>query len=326
MIGMQKILLATLARRQADPAAGAGGGHTADTVYRGHEKVLRQTVAGMSQGARLAEYNSPGAATVQVLHGRVRMISGGLSWEARTGDLLIVPEACHSLEAVEDSAVLLDRGQAGNANTLMSWSACSDPSRHAYRPVPDPDGSDVTRRGCTGRTRTNSRAACTGWTGTGPDGPGGSLPAAVAHSTARTTLAGSATAWSRSSTSTPSTRIRSAARCCSIRSSNRPAAVRRVRTICGTDSSSLTLDVVHPWTDGSGRPSITRRARSARSYSAICGAFPALRGVKITAARSNGGGTAARVAVTGSPAGGGATSAGQRARVPCSSRTRARGG
>ena len=66
MIGMQKILLATLARRQADPAAGAGGGHTADTVYRGHEKVLRQTVAGMSQGARLAEYNSPGAATVQV--------------------------------------------------------------------------------------------------------------------------------------------------------------------------------------------------------------------------------------------------------------------
>jgi hypothetical protein len=66
MIGMQKILLATLARRQADPAAGAGGGHTADTVYRGHEKVLRQTVAGMSQGARLAEYNNPGAATVQV--------------------------------------------------------------------------------------------------------------------------------------------------------------------------------------------------------------------------------------------------------------------
>jgi len=28
--------------------------------------VLRQTVAGMSQGARLAEYNNPGAATEQV--------------------------------------------------------------------------------------------------------------------------------------------------------------------------------------------------------------------------------------------------------------------
>jgi len=105
--GMQKISLTALARQQVDRAAGASGGHTADTVYGGHEKVLRQTVIGMSQGARLAEHNSPGEATVQVLHGRVRMIAGALSWEARTGDLLIVPDARHSLEALEDSAVLL---------------------------------------------------------------------------------------------------------------------------------------------------------------------------------------------------------------------------
>jgi quercetin dioxygenase-like cupin family protein len=105
--GMQKISLTALARQQVDRAAIASGGHTADTVYGGHEKVLRQTVIGMSQGARLAEHNNPGEATVQVLHGRVRMIAGALSWEARTGDLLIVPDARHSLEALEDSAVLL---------------------------------------------------------------------------------------------------------------------------------------------------------------------------------------------------------------------------
>lgn len=104
---MQKVSLTALARQQVDLAADAGGRHTADTVYGGHEKVLRQTVIGMKQGARLAEHKNPGEATVLVLDGRVRMFAGEESWEARTGDLLIVPDARHSLEAVEDSAVLL---------------------------------------------------------------------------------------------------------------------------------------------------------------------------------------------------------------------------
>jgi quercetin dioxygenase-like cupin family protein len=104
---MQKVSLEALARQQVNLATTAGGGHTADTVYGGHEKVLRQTVIGLRQGARLAEHENPGEATVQVLHGRVRMTAGTQSWDARTGDLLIVPDARHSLEALEDSAVLL---------------------------------------------------------------------------------------------------------------------------------------------------------------------------------------------------------------------------
>jgi quercetin dioxygenase-like cupin family protein len=105
--GMQKISLEALARQQITLAASAGGGHTADTVYGGHEKVLRQTVIGMTADAMLAEHESPGEATVQVLHGRVRLSAGDLSWEGRAGDLLIVPDARHSLTALEDSAVLL---------------------------------------------------------------------------------------------------------------------------------------------------------------------------------------------------------------------------
>ena len=62
---MQKASLAAVARQQVDRDAGAGGRHTAE-------------------GARLAEHETPGEATVQVLHGRVRMISGAQSWEART--------------------------------------------------------------------------------------------------------------------------------------------------------------------------------------------------------------------------------------------------
>jgi quercetin dioxygenase-like cupin family protein len=104
---MQKLSIEALARQQMKLAATAGGRHTADTVYGGHEKVLRQTVIGMIAGARLAEHENPGEATVLILHGRVRLTAAGMSWDAARGDLLIMPNRRHSLEALEDSAVLL---------------------------------------------------------------------------------------------------------------------------------------------------------------------------------------------------------------------------
>ncbi|MFH8737699.1 LuxR family transcriptional regulator [Streptomyces sp. NPDC017964] len=84
---MRRTSLEALARQQLELAAAAGGGHTADTVYGGHEKVLRQTVIGMTEGASLAEHENPGEAMVQVSHGRVRLSAGELSWEGRMGDL-----------------------------------------------------------------------------------------------------------------------------------------------------------------------------------------------------------------------------------------------
>jgi len=104
---MQKISLDALARQQMELSATAGGGHTADTVFGGHEKVLRQTVIGMKTGASLHEHQNPGEATVLVLHGRVRLSTADLSWEADRGDLLILPDSRHSLDALEDTAVLL---------------------------------------------------------------------------------------------------------------------------------------------------------------------------------------------------------------------------
>jgi quercetin dioxygenase-like cupin family protein len=104
---MQKISVEALGRQQMKQAATAGGQHTADTVYGGHEKVLRQTVIGMIAGASLAEHENPGEATVLILHGRVRLSTADLAWEAARGDLLIMPEGRHSLEALENSAVLL---------------------------------------------------------------------------------------------------------------------------------------------------------------------------------------------------------------------------
>lgn len=104
---MRKISLEALARQQSKAAAAAPSGRAADTVYGGHEKALRQTVIAMTRGTVLAEHESPGDATIYVLSGRVRLLAGADSWQARTGDLLIVPDERHSLEAEEDATILL---------------------------------------------------------------------------------------------------------------------------------------------------------------------------------------------------------------------------
>jgi DNA-3-methyladenine glycosylase II len=105
--GMQKFSLEATARELLERARGGSGGRAATTVIGGHEKVLRQTVIAMVNGATLAEHENSGEASVHVLAGRVRLTAGQHSWEGRRGDLLMVPAASHSLAALEDSAVLL---------------------------------------------------------------------------------------------------------------------------------------------------------------------------------------------------------------------------
>ncbi|MES2093158.1 MAG: cupin domain-containing protein [Actinomycetota bacterium] len=104
---MQKISIEALATQQLKAATAATSGRAADTVYGGHEKILRQTVVAMTNGTALSEHRSPGEATIFVLRGRVRLRAGANSWQARTGDLLIVPDGLHSLEAEEDAVVLM---------------------------------------------------------------------------------------------------------------------------------------------------------------------------------------------------------------------------
>ena len=94
-------------REHLSRAAGASTGRSATTVFGGHEQVLRQTLIALKADTTLAEHDTPGEATLMVLRGRVRLVSGADTWDAMTGDLLILPPARHSLDALEDSAVLL---------------------------------------------------------------------------------------------------------------------------------------------------------------------------------------------------------------------------
>lgn len=105
--GMQKSSLTALAREELTRARAASSGRSSQTVYGGHEHVLRQTVIALAAGRRLDEHENPGEATVHVLTGRVRLGAGDDSWEGSPGDLLVVPAERHVLEAIEDSAVLL---------------------------------------------------------------------------------------------------------------------------------------------------------------------------------------------------------------------------
>jgi quercetin dioxygenase-like cupin family protein len=110
---MQKSSLAELTARHLDTARGTSSGRSAQTVIGGHTHTLRQTLIALRAGEALDEHENPGEATVHVLTGRVRLASHDTSCEGAAGDLLVVPDARHSLTAIEDAAVLLTVAKLG---------------------------------------------------------------------------------------------------------------------------------------------------------------------------------------------------------------------
>ena len=82
-------------------------GRSAQTIHGGHDRALRETVIALLSGHELAEHESPGEATLQVLAGRVRLTGGDDTWEDGAGGHVVIPDARHALLALEDSVVLL---------------------------------------------------------------------------------------------------------------------------------------------------------------------------------------------------------------------------
>lgn len=104
---MDKKSLTALARQQLKLAGGASSGRSSQTVYGGHQRSLRQTVVALVAGQEMAEHDLSGESTVLVLSGQLKLVSGAKSWKGSSGDMLVIPDARHSIEAVEDVAFLL---------------------------------------------------------------------------------------------------------------------------------------------------------------------------------------------------------------------------
>jgi quercetin dioxygenase-like cupin family protein len=77
------------------------------TLVAGAGAPLKQTMLALQRGEQLAEHDAAGAATLQVLRGRVRLVANGERWELGQGDHIQIPPTRHRLESLEDAAVLL---------------------------------------------------------------------------------------------------------------------------------------------------------------------------------------------------------------------------
>jgi quercetin dioxygenase-like cupin family protein len=104
---MEGSSLTEVAEQLLAQAENSRSGRAAQTVYGGHDRVLRQTMIALAAEHELAEHESPAEATLQVLTGRVRLTAGDDAWEGTAGDLVVIPPARHALAAVEPSAILL---------------------------------------------------------------------------------------------------------------------------------------------------------------------------------------------------------------------------
>ena len=97
--------LRSLTWSHLEAARSAPNGRSAELVVRDGE--LRQSVVALTAGSELGEHNAPRAATLQVLHGRVRVTSPSGGAEIGTGCLQLVAHERHAVVAIEDAVFLL---------------------------------------------------------------------------------------------------------------------------------------------------------------------------------------------------------------------------
>lgn len=79
----------------------------ARTIVGGSEATLRQTLLALHAEASLGEHEAPGAASIYVVIGRVRLHTEQRAWRLSVGEFLPLPPVRHWVDAEEDSVVLL---------------------------------------------------------------------------------------------------------------------------------------------------------------------------------------------------------------------------
>jgi quercetin dioxygenase-like cupin family protein len=104
---IESLSLTDIAAEQLTLARQAHSGRASHTIHGGHALELRQTVVALASGHELAEHESPGEATLQVLEGHVQLVAGDETWEGKPGDYVTIPPRRHSLRSLQDSVVVL---------------------------------------------------------------------------------------------------------------------------------------------------------------------------------------------------------------------------
>jgi len=94
-----------------EEARAANAGRAGHTLVPGGHAPLKQVLVALTAGTVLADHESPGAATLYVLSGRVRLTADDLSHELDSGAFIAIPPVLHGVEAIEDAVVLLTVAQ-----------------------------------------------------------------------------------------------------------------------------------------------------------------------------------------------------------------------
>lgn len=93
------------AAEHLDAALASPNGRSAELLVR--DGVLRQSILALRAGTELAEHNSPHAASLQVLVGRVQVTGIDTSEPLQAGELVVLTHQRHAVLALEDAVFLL---------------------------------------------------------------------------------------------------------------------------------------------------------------------------------------------------------------------------
>jgi quercetin dioxygenase-like cupin family protein len=152
---MEKWSLTALADGLLSHALSASSRRGMRTVDGGRPHLLNQTVIALASGQGLDEHHNPGEATVQVLRGRVRVTAGDDTTDGSPGELLIVPDARHTVTALEDAVLLLTVAK-------RTTPIAADPvDTDLGRSLPAPAQTPMPGRRCTSALATTGRATTT---------------------------------------------------------------------------------------------------------------------------------------------------------------------
>jgi quercetin dioxygenase-like cupin family protein len=99
--------LAELAGGALVAAHESAHGRFSTLLTGGSGHSLRQVVMALVDGQSLHDHESPGEATLQVLHGQVRLHAGETEIALSTGQWTVIPPVRHGVEALTDAVILL---------------------------------------------------------------------------------------------------------------------------------------------------------------------------------------------------------------------------